>query len=72
MRFRSADVFMPSPEETFGALAPDTPLEGVVVSFSDSGSELRVFAVVDVVRRQALVVPVNRMTVVAPGGSEGG
>jgi hypothetical protein len=65
VRFRFSDVFLPSPEEVFGALAPDASLEGVVVSFSDSGSELRVFAVVDVVRRQTLVVPVNKVTVVS-------
>jgi len=39
----------------------------VVVSFSDSGSELRVFAIVDVTRRQTLVVPVNKVTVVSIG-----
>ncbi len=71
MRFRISDVFLPSSEEAFSALAPDALLEGVVVSFSDAGSELRVFAVVDVVRRQLLVVPVNRITVVAEGCESG-
>lgn len=71
MRFRLSDVFLPSSEEVFGALAPDALLEGVIVSFSDAGSELRVFAVVDVVRQQTLVVPVNKMTVV-PTGPENG
>jgi hypothetical protein len=71
VRFRISDVFLPSSEEVFSALAPDALLEGVVVSFSDAGSELRVFAVVDVVRRQSLVVPVNKMTVVAERSESG-
>jgi len=71
VRFNISDVFLPSSEEVFSARAPDAVLEGVVVSFSDAGSELRVFAVVDVVRRQMLVVPVNKMTVVAEGSECG-
>jgi len=43
------------------ALASDDQLEGIVISFSDSGSQPRVFAVVEVVRRQTVIVPVERL-----------
>ena len=62
VRFFVSDVFLPGPEDVFGALAADAQLEGTVVSFSDSGSEARVFAVVDVIRRQTVVVPVDRLS----------
>jgi hypothetical protein len=59
-----ADIFLPSAEEVL-ALSAATELEGVVVDFSDSGAQARVFAVVDVIRRQNVVVPVERLQVVA-------
>lgn len=64
MRFRVTDVFLPSAEEVL-KVSPTEELEGVVVDFSDSGSTARVFAVVDVIRRQNLVVPVEKLEVVA-------
>jgi fructoselysine-6-P-deglycase FrlB-like protein len=64
VRFRVADVFLPSAEELL-ALSPTAELEGVVIDFSDSGSTSGVFAVVDVIRRQNVVVPVTRLEVVA-------
>jgi hypothetical protein len=59
-------VFLPSPEEVFVAPAAETQLEGTIASFSDSGSAARVFAVVDTLRQQTLVVPVDRLNEV-PG-----
>jgi hypothetical protein len=70
VRFRIADVFLPSAEEVL-ALSPATELEGVVIEFSDSGAESRVFAVVDVIRRQNLVVPVEKLEVVASHSRNG-
>jgi hypothetical protein len=68
VRFLVSDVFLPGPEEVFRELAADATLEGTVVGFSDSGSEPRVFAVVDVIRRQTVVVPMNRLRdLTAPG-----
>jgi hypothetical protein len=64
--FGRSDVFLPSPEEVLLGLA-DEELEGVVVGFSDSGGQPRVFAVVEVVRRQEVVVPVNRLRVMGSG-----
>jgi hypothetical protein len=70
VRFRVTDIFLPSQEEVSAALPSDTPLEGVVVGFSDSGAALRVFAMVEVVRRQTLVVPVDKVTIVPLGERE--
>ena len=64
VRFQVADVFLPSVEEVL-ALSPTAELEGVVIDFSDSGSTSRVFAVVDVIRRQNVVVPVEKLEVIA-------
>ena len=63
VRFRSADIFLPSAEEVL-ALSSTSELEGVVINFSDSGTEPRAFAVVDVIRRQNVVVPVEKLRVV--------
>jgi hypothetical protein len=65
-----ADVFLPSAEEVL-ALSPATELEGVVIDLSDSGTESRVFAIVDVIRRQNVVVPVEKLQFVAGNSSNG-
>ena len=43
-----------------------------MISFSDSGSERGVFAVVEVVKRQTIVIPVKLATVVATAGVNDG
>jgi len=65
-------VFLPSPEEVFGALTMDTQLEGTVVSFSDSGTKPYVLAVVNVVRQQTVVVPLERLVASLPVDAEDG
>lgn len=64
MRFRVTDIFLPSVEGVL-SVSPGEELEGVVVNFSDSGSTSRMFAVVDVIRRQNVVVPVEKLVVVS-------
>ena len=64
MRFRISDAFLPEAEELRVLASPTESLEGTVVDFSDSGLQLRYFAVVDVVTRYAVVVPVHRLEVV--------
>lgn len=61
VRFQIADVFLPSPGAVFAALPADTQLEGTIVGFSDSGFKARFFAVVEVVRVQSLVVPLEKL-----------
>lgn len=70
VRFALGDVFLPSQETVLAPLPRETELEGTVVDFSDSGADLRVFAVVDVVRKQAVVVPVEKLEVIIPAGPE--
>ncbi len=65
MRFRVSDVFLPSQEAILAAPSAETELEGTIIDFSDSGQKVQVFAVVDVVRRQTVVVPVQKLEVVS-------
>ena len=71
MHFRIADVFLPGREELDIALFPEMEeeLEGTLVGFSDSGSDLRAFAVVKVVRTQNVVVPTAKLRIVGSSGS---
>ena len=64
MRFQVADVFLPSPGAVFAALPEETELEGTVVGFSDSGHKSRFFAVIEVVKTQSLVVPLEKLEVI--------
>jgi len=64
VRFRVADIFLPNADGVL-SVSLGEELEGVVVNFSDSGSASRAFAVVDVIRRQNVVVPVEKLEVVA-------
>jgi hypothetical protein len=69
VRFRLSDVFLPSREELLLAWPGEAEVEGTIVEFSDSGSMPRTFAVVEVLRRQAVVVPVLSLQILAPRGS---
>ncbi|HEV2387317.1 MAG TPA: hypothetical protein VGS20_08685 [Candidatus Acidoferrales bacterium] len=64
MVFRLSDVFLPSWEEAPGSLPDAEEIEGTVVDFSDSGSLACVFAVVEIVRRQTVIVPIERLRLV--------
>jgi len=59
-----SDVFLPAPEEVLAAPAADIDLEGTIVGFSDSGPTPDFFAVIDVVRKQAVVVAVGKLDLV--------
>ena len=67
VRFHPSSVFLTPPEEPIVS-SSDADLEGTVVDFSDSGSESHVFAVVEVVRKQAVVVPVSELQIVSANG----
>jgi hypothetical protein len=62
--FERSDVFLPSPEELLPA--PAEEIEGVVIGFSDSGTQSRVYALVEVVQRQEVVVPIEKLHVIGP------
>lgn len=69
MRFSVFDVFLPNAEGVFIAAPDEDNVEGTILNFSDSGSKLRVFAVVDVVRRQTVIVPVDKLEVIGASNS---
>jgi hypothetical protein len=56
-----ADIILPSRDELPKALTTTEKVEGIVVNFSDSGPQPRVFAIVDVIARQSVVVPVEKL-----------
>ena len=61
MRFQVADIFLPARDDLPKSLATDTEVEGTVVDFSDSGPLPRIFAVIDVISRQSVIVPVDKL-----------
>lgn len=62
--FRIADVFLPEPEETLASLTVDTVAQGTVVEFSDSGTQTRTYAVVEITPRQKVLVPMSAIQIV--------
>ena len=64
MRFRISDAFLPGADELVALASLEEKVEGTIVDFSDSGSKPRHFAVIDVIRRRAVVVPVEKLEVV--------
>jgi hypothetical protein len=64
VRFHLSDVFLPTPEEVSALSTADAEMEGTIISFSDSGAKLNYFAVVDVVRKQSVVVAVDKLNVI--------
>jgi hypothetical protein len=46
-------------------------MEGVIVDFSDSGNARRAFAVVEVVRTETVVVPVDKLLLEREGFPSG-
>lgn len=64
MRFRRSSVYLWPEEGSLTAVPADAEIEGKVTGFSDSGPEPRVFAVVEVVKTQKLVVRVSGLEVV--------
>jgi hypothetical protein len=61
--FRIADVFLPEPSEVLAKLTPETETNGVIVEFSDSGDNLRAYAVVRVTAQQSVLLPVSALQV---------
>jgi hypothetical protein len=52
-------------EEAVSFASGSDDLEGTIASFSDSGASARVYAVVEVVRKLSLVVPVDDLSLVS-------
>ena len=59
--FRIADAFLPDAEALRATFSESSELEGTVVDFSDSGEASRVFALVEVIQRHTVVLPVDKL-----------
>jgi hypothetical protein len=65
VRFRAGSVFFWPEESPLNSLPASAELGGKVIAFSDSGSEPRVFAVVEVFTKHTVIVPVTGLDVIA-------
>jgi hypothetical protein len=65
VRFSVNSVFLPNHEETVRFAAGCDGFEGTITGFSDSGGSAKVYAVVEVVRKLSLVVPVDDLSLVS-------
>lgn len=54
-------MFLPNTEELLTAFREQEELEGVVIDFSDSGSQANAFAVIEVIQKGTVVVPVDKL-----------
>ncbi len=57
-------ILLPAPEDL--NLAAQQEMDGVIVQFSDSGPRPRMFASVEVVIHQTVVVEVDKLQVIPP------
>ena len=72
VRFPLASIFLPDPEEVLASLSLASVVEGTIVDFSDSGTASRKFAIVEMVQKHKVVVPVAtlRLANEPPSGKE--
>jgi hypothetical protein len=61
VRFRISDVFLPNPPELLRVNPGDEEIEGQIVDFSDLGTNRQFFAVIEIVRKQTVVVATNKL-----------
>jgi hypothetical protein len=59
-----ANVFLWPEESSLSALPQDAEIEGKLTGFSDSGSDPRVFALVEIVKTQTIIVRVSELEVI--------
>ena len=59
--FLTSDVFLPDLDELCAPWNHEAEVEGTVIDFSDSGEASRVFAVVEVLQKQTVVVPIAKL-----------
>ncbi|HWY03798.1 MAG TPA: hypothetical protein VNX60_09030 [Candidatus Acidoferrum sp.] len=61
--FRICDVFLPEPSEVLANLSLEAETNGVIVEFSDSGNDLRAYAVVRITTQESVLLPVSALRV---------
>lgn len=63
--FRISDVFLPEPAEVLESLTAEVEANGVVVEFSDSGTNRRAYAVVRITAQQSVLLPVGSLRILS-------
>jgi len=71
VHFRISDVFLGRSEEQAGDSPVDSEAEGRIVGFSDSGSNPRAYAVVELDGGQRWIIPVEKISPVSPEAAPG-
>ena len=61
VRFHLSDVFLPNAEELRAVFREEEELEGTVVDFSDSGIRANAFAIVEIIQKQTVVIPIDKL-----------
>ena len=61
MRFHLADVFLPNAVDLRAVFRDEEEIEGTVIDFSDSGSRQNAFAVVEIIRKQTVIIPIEKL-----------
>jgi hypothetical protein len=67
--FKISDAFLPGSEEIRAGFWDVGEVEGTIMDFSDSGTAARAFALVEVVHKQTIVVPTERLRILGTSGS---
>jgi hypothetical protein len=68
VRFSAQSIFLPNQEEIASFASPNEEFEGIITGFSDSGSSIKAYAVVEVVRKLSFVVPAPDLRSVSDAG----
>ena len=66
MRFHLSDVFLPNADELRAVYREEEELEGTVIDFSDSGIRPNAFAIVEIIQKQTVIIPIEKLE---PAGS---
>jgi len=61
VRFHLADVFLPNAVDLRAVFRDDEEIEGTVIDFSDSGNRQNAFAVVEIIRKQTVIIPIEKL-----------
>jgi len=61
VKFHPADVFLPNVADPLADCPAEEQLEGTIVGFSDSGGTRDAFAMVEVVQKRTVIIPVEKL-----------
>jgi hypothetical protein len=61
VRFHLVDVFLPNATDLRGTSLEEEELEGTVIDFSDSGITSNAFAVIEIIQKRTVIVPIEKL-----------